>query len=187
MLDGFVWIPDMLKRIHLGCVRFVDAFVRTLVVWKAWGAPLRRMYPLPVASSLLNLTQDALRKKAVRGKVASLSPKDPQNPLRSWLFDAEELDRSTGTTSEMAIWLNIDQRVLPATPDVATTLVEKYRDQLELTTAEAFAEREARLIAEREIVVQERDSARRELDRIVRTFTAVTSALLEDTHSPKTD
>jgi hypothetical protein len=123
-----------------------------------------------------------MRKQGSRGSVWGLSPEDPRNPVHSWLFDADEIDRRSDTSSTaVSLWLELDSPAPSASLRDPPDLADRYRDQLEMRTAEAFAEREARLVAEREIVVRERDEARRSLDRIERTFEALTSAMFDQT------
>ena len=140
------------------------------------------MYPLAVAADLLDFSPDALRKKAARGTapVQAISPADPRNPLAVWLFDAENVDLTAGSTSQSAVWIQTDDKDLAIDRASPSDLADRYREQLELRTAEAFAEREARLVAEREIVVRERDAARTELDRVRHTVTAFMSAIFDE-------
>jgi hypothetical protein len=140
------------------------------------------MYPLAVAADLLDSSPDALRKKAARGtaQVQACSPADPRNPLAVWLFDAEDVDRTAGSTSRSAVWLQTDDRDLAIDRISPSDLADRYREQLELRTAEAFAEREARLVAEREVVARERDAARTELERVRHTVTAFMTAMFAE-------
>jgi hypothetical protein len=117
------------------------------------------------------------------------------NPLREWLFDADEVDGAASSTSPRCVWLpdpaagaaGRAETYLTSTvaqPDTgeseAEQLLAKYRDHIDVLKAEATVEREARLEAERKIVEGQRNEAERKLANVTRAFRSLAAALLED-------
>lgn len=144
--------------------------------------PLRRMYGAHVGAALLGMTLDAFQKQLVRGSLPGIGPKDPINPLRVWLADAEAVDGRSGRDPGTSVWIpelkTQDLRVVVGR-DPQAGLLERYRDALDFAKSEIAAEREARLVAEREVVERERDEARRDATRARRLLASLGAAISE--------
>src|SRR4051794_3528189 len=54
---------------------------------------LGRRYAAPDAARMLGLTPSAVIRWIERGKIAGLPPRTTHNPTRSWVVDADEIDR----------------------------------------------------------------------------------------------
>lgn len=127
------------------------------------GVALRRLYGTHVGAALLGVTVGAIQKQLARGSLPGVGPEEPGNPLGVWLADADAVDERSGKDPGASIWiLELDPQNarLELSPDKQEALLERYRDALDFAKSEIAAEREARLVAEREVVVREHDEAR---------------------------